>query len=270
MIGERIKQVVYDRKQRMRMAEVSYWDERTKKREGGARSAWHAANFNTVWHNRQMQLLEEVLEQQLDTMSGKQIMEVGCGTGRISRHLHQRNANVTGLDYSTVAIEAAQSEGADCGPCELQFVVGDITNPPLDFVDHCFDVVLSVGCLAVACRGIDCLQCALSEMVRVTKTDGLVVLFEPIHANPLFGRVLREPVGQWIIAAQHAGLRLIDSKPMGFLPVRVALSSIDLPPWIVDPAFSIGEKALASKVLSPLGDYTMLVFRATKQSRCAS
>lgn len=266
MIGDRIKQVVYDRKQRMRMAEVSYWDERTKKRAGGARSAWHAANFNTVWHDRQMRLLEEVLDEQLGVMNGKQILEVGCGTGRISRHLHQRNANVTGVDYSPVAIEAAQSEGVESGPNELQFIVGDIANPPLDLADNRFDVALTVGCLAVACRGIDCLQCALSEMVRVTKDDGVVILFEPIHANALAGRVLREPVGQWVTAAQHAGLLLIDSKPMGFLPVRLALSSFDLPRWIVEPAFSIGEKALASKVLSSLGDYTMLVFRVAKQS----
>ena len=137
-----------------------------------------------------------------------------------------------------------------------------MTSGELPAAEESFDATLAVGCLAVACRDLGSLERALSAMARVTKRDGRVILLEPIHATKLLGRVLRAPVSSWVLAGERAGLELTAQKGMGFVPARLALSSVDLPAWVVEPAFAFGEIAIdAIGALARTADYRLLVFR---------
>lgn len=243
------------------MADASYWDDRAKTRTGFARSVWHSESFSRVWDARQQDLLKQTLIRELSGVRGKKLADIGCGTGRITRFLAAEGALATGFDFSPATIDAAREEARAAG-VGADFVVADVTSGKLPVEDETFDAALAVGCLAVACRDLASLELSLAAMARITKRDGRVILLEPIHATKALGRVLRAPVSAWVLAAERAGLTLADHKGMGFVPARLAFSSVDLPAWVVEPAFAFGEIALdAISALERTADYRLLVFR---------
>jgi SAM-dependent methyltransferase len=250
-------QVLRDRHQKQAMADAAYWDERARTRSGFARSVWHAEAFSLAWDRRQRALLRGAL----GPFEGLRVADVGCGTGRISRFLAEEGARVVGYDFSPATVEAARGESAPARG-ELAFEVADVTSGSLPCAPGSFDLTLTVGCLAVACRDLPALWACLGAMARATRPGGRVVLLEPIHRNRLVGRVLRASVDDWIREAEAAGLALDASAGMGFLPVRLLFSSLDAPSWLVDPAFAAGERLLeGSSLLSPSADYRLLIFR---------
>lgn len=258
MITERVREVVRDRQERQRMADADYWNDRVRQRSGHARSVWHAEAFSDAWNQRQVKVLRDAFDELLGGARDLEALDVGCGTGRITLELEMMGARAMGVDFSEAAIETAAAEASSLG-VDVRYVVGDIAQPPLPFEDEQFDAVVSVGCLAVACRGVDSLEASLRELRRLVRPRGAVMLLEPIHSSRLLGRVLKAPVGEWIEAAEHAGLRLMLRQGMGFVPVRLALSSFDLPPWFVRPVFDIGESALL-RAPARMADYTLLGF----------
>ncbi|MCU0691343.1 MAG: class I SAM-dependent methyltransferase [Polyangiaceae bacterium] len=256
---ERVLEVVRDRKQRGRMSEAAYWNDRVRSRTGHARSVWHAANFSDAWHRRQVHVLREAFDELLGGAFGLDALDVGCGTGRITFELDLLGAEAVGVDFSEAAIEDARAEAAAIG-ARCRFEVGDLASSPLPFPDASFDLVCAVGCLAVACRDRPSLDRSLLEVARLLRPRGAVVLLEPIHTSWLLGRVLKEPVDVWLRCAQSAGLRLRRRAGMGFVPFRLALSSFDLPPWFVRPAFEVGEAAIDRLPISAMADYALLGF----------
>jgi SAM-dependent methyltransferase len=264
----RIVQVLRDRRQKQAMAEASYWDARARSRSGFARSVWHSENFSRVWDARQRELLRAAL----GSLAGKRVADVGCGTGRITRFLASEGAQATGFDFSPATVEAAneetQSSGAASsgGPAapgvSASFVVANVVSGELPAEPGSFDAVLAVGCLAVACRDLLSLERALWAMAKITRPGGQVVLLEPIHESKLLGRVLRAKVSDWVRAGEAAGLSLEQQRGMGFVPARLALSSLDLPAWLVSPAFAAGELALEQAGwIERAADYRLLCFR---------
>jgi len=113
----------------------------------------------------------------------------------------------------------------------------------------------------VACHDRACLERAISNVARVVRKGGRVLLLEPIHRSPLLRRVLDLGVEDWIACANRAGLSLVYADRMGFVPVRLVFSVYDLPRGIVAPIFRAGERLLdAAPWLSPLSDYKLLMF----------
>lgn len=266
MILDRVQEVIRDRRHRARMSEASYWDTRVRTRAGHARSVWHSQAFSDVWNVRQMAVLDHALAETMGPIEARRVLDVGCGTGRITRELARRGAQAVGVDFSEAAILAAREEGCDPG-CSIDYHVGNVAAPPIPFEDASFDAVVAVGCLAVACRDVFELETALGEMARVAKQDAPVILLEPIHSSRLLGRVLKASVSEWIGAASRAGLRSTIRRGMGFVPARLALSSFDLPTWFVSPLFRAGEAALETLPLPRMADYTLLSFERSPANR---
>lgn len=230
-------------------------------RSGYARSVWHSESFSAAWDSKQQELLHESLVAVLDSLPTRKIADIGCGTGRISRFLAQKGADVVGYDFSPATVAAAEKETRQ-QHLSARFVVADVSTGELPAAASSFDAAITVGCLAVACPTLEALDRALRAMARVVRPGGAVQLLEPIHTTRFFGRLLRAPLSSWIASAERAGLRLEGIQAMGFLPVRLALSSLDLPTNIVEPVFSLGERALhAAPFLERAADYRLLRFR---------
>lgn len=252
---DRFVQVLRDRGRKAAMASADYWDERARTRSGFARSVWHSETFSRAWDARQQQVLRDAL----GPFAGRRVADVGCGTGRISRFLADEGALVTGYDFSPATVEAARAEGTPPG---LAFEIADATTGSLPCEPGTFDLALTVGCLAVACRDLASLGRSLTAMSRATASTGRVALLEPIHRGPLVPRVLRASVREWIGVAQDVGLELEHMRGMGFLPVRLLLSGVDAPSWLVDPVFRLGEEMLEGvPSVERAADYRLLVFR---------
>ena len=110
-------------------------------------------------------------------------LDVGCGSGGFARHLSGRVASLHGVDVSGAMVELAR----EAVP-EAEFRV---TKPGwLPYEDGLFDLAYAVCVLHHVARYER--GKLLSEMARVTRHGGLVVVFEHNPWNPLTRRVVRD------------------------------------------------------------------------------
>lgn len=111
----------------------------------------------------------------LDARAGQQLLDVGCGLGDDVRTLAQRvgrTGRVVGVDTSTTMIEEARKRTAG-QPLPVEYYVGDAQR--LDFPDETFD-----GCRAERVFvHLAHPQAALTELVRVTRSGGRIVVGDP-------------------------------------------------------------------------------------------
>ncbi len=238
----------------------SYWDSRSSARQGMARSLWPSNVYNAVWDERQRALLDR----NLGDVKGRKLLDVGSGTGRMTRWLaEERGArNVVGIDFSQATVESARLESSALVSSGLvRFEQGDVVAGLDKLSPGSFDDAIVLGCLSVACQDRAQLEKALVNVSRVVRKGGRVLLLEPIHRSPLLKRVLDLGVEDWVACANAAGLSLHASDRMGFVPVRLVFSVRDLPRPLVSLVFSAGERLLdLAPWLSPLADYKLLLF----------
>ncbi|WP_052374275.1 class I SAM-dependent methyltransferase [Methanobacterium sp. SMA-27] len=94
------------------------------------------------------------------------ILEVGCGSARLSCFLASKGYKTTCLDYSESALKVAR-KNYELTHNKGRFVVGDAKKLP--FEDNSFDIVLSTGLL----EHFKDPQIVINEMTRVLKPEGI-------------------------------------------------------------------------------------------------
>lgn len=105
---------------------------------------------------------------------GALFLDAGCGTGLSSRMLNEAGYHVTGLDLSGINIDKAR-RGENEG---LKFLQASALDMP--FADNTFD---AVGSFLFIEHIPDVARC-LSEMIRVAKSGGLVMVLSPNLLSP--------------------------------------------------------------------------------------
>ena len=102
-----------------------------------------------------------------EIQSGGHILDVGCGTGVLSKELAKSPSikAITGVDYSPIYVEYSKSHVVDK---RITFETGDAS--ALRFADNTFDHTAALLVLAFVGKPMD----AVHEMVRVTKPGGTV------------------------------------------------------------------------------------------------
>jgi len=143
------------------------------------------------------------------------VLDYGCGRGELSFDLIAHGArSVTGIDFSEVPIEQARSAATAGDVRGVRFLVMDAT--ATDFADEQFDVVVGKAIL----HHLD-LERSLTELRRLVRPEGIVVLLEPLGHNPLL-RLFR-----WLTPS----LRTADEQPLRMPDLDVCrrhFASVDL------------------------------------------
>ncbi|PIZ71645.1 hypothetical protein COY07_04535 [Candidatus Peregrinibacteria bacterium CG_4_10_14_0_2_um_filter_43_11] len=117
--------------------------------------------------------------------SGKKVLDVGAGTGRISQKLFDAGADVTALDISPEMLEIlSQKNGL------IETVEGDMEETP--FEDESFDMIFS----SLAMVHLKKIEPFLDECYRILKDEGKMVLVNIHYRKPL---VLRDGKGSYTI-----------------------------------------------------------------------
>jgi SAM-dependent methyltransferase len=98
-------------------------------------------------------------------------LEIGCGDGFFSSELATRGCRVTGLDFSSAAVEQARRRVP-----RAEFMVHDLSNP-LPFPDGSFDVVWCSEVLEHLFAPLAVLQ----EVSRVLRPGGILLVTVPYH-----------------------------------------------------------------------------------------
>jgi len=118
-----------------------------------------------------------------DSLAGKDVLEVGCGSGIAVQLFAEAGANVTAVDLTPWAVATTRAR-LDAFGLEADVFEADGEALPLD--DDTFDLVFSWG---VIHHSTDT-ERALSELVRVCRPGGEVVIMV-YHRRSLFYAVYR-------------------------------------------------------------------------------
>jgi len=147
--------------------------------------------------------------------TGRDVLEVGCGTGLVLQRIASFARSAKGVDLSEGMLEAAKQRGLDV-------TQGSATTLP--FADDSFDVTCSFKVLA----HIPDIEQALSEMVRVTRPDG-IVLAEFYNRHSLRGLIKRYgPAGRIAANRRESDVFTRFDTPAdvrGYLPANARLIS---------------------------------------------
>lgn len=112
----------------------------------------------------------------LGVAPGERVLDVGCGSGAVTRTLAQRVApggRAVGVDTSPALLKVARELAEEAGlGGVMELKEGDCRALP--FPDASFDAVLAATTLAHVPQA----ERALSEMVRVTRPGGRVAVFD--------------------------------------------------------------------------------------------
>lgn len=140
-------------------------------------------------------------------VSNKALLDVGCGSGLLSRALAAHGARATGIDPNESAIAAARVNAP-----QASFHVASAERLPL--IDHSFDGVIFLNSL----HHIPGMDAALREAKRAVRADGAVIVIEPLARGSFFSAFLpledetavRRKAQESVEAALRSGLfRLI-------------------------------------------------------------
>lgn len=119
---------------------------------------------------------------------GSQILDIGCGSGEITQRIKEKGYEITGLDFSSVAVDLAKGLGLNCQVVDLD------TGIPFD--NDTFDVVWAGDVIEHVFDPIF----VLKEVNRVLVSEGMLLCTIPYDVKLttrlriLFGHSYQEGV----------------------------------------------------------------------------
>lgn len=122
--------------------------------------------------------------EQLALPESAQVLEIGCGTGAMTRFLAQRDnfsGKAFGVDQSAAFIDAANRFSQQENISDrIDFMVGDVHQ--LDFPDASFDAVIAHTLVSHVTEP----DTVIREMARVVRPGGTIVIFDGDYASLTF------------------------------------------------------------------------------------
>lgn len=115
---------------------------------------------------------------QLGDITGKKLLDLGCGAGENSVYFAKKGALCVATDYSPgmveVALKLAETNGVKIEGCTANAM-------ELEFPDNTFDIVYASNLL----HHLPEPKLAIREMHRVLKPGGKACFWEPLKHNPV-------------------------------------------------------------------------------------
>jgi ubiquinone biosynthesis O-methyltransferase len=109
--------------------------------------------------------------QLVDDVSGRKVLDIGCGDGELALELAKGGAVVTGIDSSAAMIGAAESRAIQCN-ANINFQIA--TAEYLPFPAECFDIVTAITILCF----VEDATPVFREIARVLRPGGRLVIGE--------------------------------------------------------------------------------------------
>jgi ubiquinone/menaquinone biosynthesis C-methylase UbiE len=111
-------------------------------------------------------------------VTGKSLLDLGCGAGENSVYFARRGADCVAADYSPGMVDVAMQLAAVHGVA----ITGRVVNAmAIDLPDNSFDIVYAANLL----HHIPEPMVAIQEMHRVLKPGGKMCFWDPLRHNPI-------------------------------------------------------------------------------------
>lgn len=166
--------------------------------------------INRFYHYQKMKSFWELLRS-CRLSKGRFVLDVGCGPGMFSELFYRSGARVVGIDVSKKLIERNNAAFPD-----IRFM--NMSATTLDFENETFDIVNSMMVLQHIPETEQ--QCAISEMCRVLRPDGYIMIVESIYAGDKSVHVFPLPADEWIASFEKHGLSLVHWHGMEYVTLR--------------------------------------------------
>lgn len=124
-------------------------------------------------------------------VSGRHILDAGCGSGPLAAELRSRGAALTGIDGSPAMIELARGRLGDDVPLH----VGDLAEP-LPFADDTFDDVVA----SLVLHYLEDWTAPLAEIRRVLKPGGRLI----VSVNHPMANAMNYPTEDYFATRQYS------------------------------------------------------------------
>jgi SAM-dependent methyltransferase len=146
-------------------------------------ASWHKF-FGANDPNRR-DLLDPIILEILGDISGKRVLDAGCGDGYLSRKLARLGAVVTGVELSQQMLSFALEEQTR-EPLDITYHRADIASLPF-LPDRSFDVVVANNVI----QDVEDYKGAFREFSRLLHQGGtyLHIINHPCFATPVWGWV---------------------------------------------------------------------------------
>jgi sterol 24-C-methyltransferase len=97
-------------------------------------------------------LFEKKLSQDLSISQGDNVLDIGCGRGRVANHIASTTgAHITGLNIDPDQLESARQFALGNNLSQqCQFILGDLNDIPLPFKDNSLDAVYHIQAFSLA------------------------------------------------------------------------------------------------------------------------
>ena len=228
---------------------VNFWRPRAAD-PGWLSVMWASPAYNELAHGDQWKAIERNLPERRGG-----VLDLGCGTGRLSARLAGVFENYVGVDLDTMVTEARRRNP----DLTAKFVAASAQD--YDYPVESFDLVLSMACIASACRASELPEIA-KRMVNATRSGGRIIMIDPFHRLPALTRTCRLSAGQVVELFTALGMTVEEWSGVHFIPGRLLLAR----PWLSNFSrltrigYRTGEAIgrLAPRVLS---DYSVIALK---------
>ncbi len=163
----------------------------------------------------------------LNIKSSDQVLDIGCGRGRIAAHIASlTGAHVTGINIDQNQLKSAKQFAQETKNLSqrLTFKLADMNDLPLPFVSNAFDAVYEFGALSYAKN----LTALAHDIYRILKPGGKFALLDwavlnyssdnPEHrqlmkqVKPLIGAIGNPSIKDYETSFQEAGFKILKSE----------------------------------------------------------
>lgn len=133
----------------------------------------------------------------LESVSGRTLLDAGCGIGFFSEVARRQGARVTSLDFSPSALRVYRKRGGG----DARLLVGSVEELP--FADNTFDFAMAIDVIEHLYHP----RMLLSELHRVVKPRGRVII-ETDNESTWFTKRGFRRVNNWLQARTELGRKL--------------------------------------------------------------
>jgi len=236
------------RKRKQLYPTEAYWNFKAIEYQGKAASMWPNRWLNELYDQEQRRLIGKHLKD----IRGVEMLDLGCGVGRLSRWFAEQGARVTGIDFSAGALAIARGQSPGGNPMYRQssiFAFDDV---------EAYDLIFVWVVLTLACVNRNQLLDAMKRTRHALRPGGRLMITEPTHGSFLH-RSLKLGLREFLAVMREAGFDVETVSPLHFWPMRLALCYVSWPKWLTAPLYHVGQVAMKLPGLNRLADYWAIV-----------